>query len=96
MKIYLVAIMMVFISSKAMACKAATEERIERFIKYDLNKDGYVDADELKKFKPDYNFEEILKTMDKDSDNKLSKKEFTIGVYFLDATLCMDIRNDHR
>lgn len=67
---------MVFISFQAMACVEPEEKKMERFNLYDINKDGYVDAGEWNKIKPDNNFEKLLKIRDKNDDKKLSKEEF--------------------
>ena len=47
MKTCFIAILMVFIASQAMACDESLEKKGSRFIEYDINKDGYVDSEEV-------------------------------------------------
>lgn len=76
MKIYLIAVLMVFVSSKAMACLEPEDKREERFNQYNANKDDYVDTEEWNKTNQNGNFEAMLAYKDKDGDKKLSKEEF--------------------
>jgi Ca2+-binding EF-hand superfamily protein len=76
MKIYLMAVLSVFVSSQAMACLESEDKKEERFKQYDANKDDYVDAQEWNKINSYGQFKETLKYRDKDGDKKLSKEEF--------------------
>ena len=86
MKIYFIAVLMVFVSSKAIACgnSSYSSYQTEKIFKqYDVNKDGYVDSTELyrtystRKFDVDTFFQK----QDKDNDNKLSKEEFLMVTF---------------
>lgn len=95
MKIYLVAVLMVFVSSQVMACEEFDRIAKELFIEYDKNEDGYVDAGEwdnansyffglVKNARYYGKFDEYLKKYDKNNDKKLSKEEFYPNFYTQD------------
>ena len=87
MKTYLTIVLILLIPAQAMACIEYDKMSKKYFIEYDINKDGYVDAQEwdnadsyffglLKDDRYYGKFEEYLKKYNKDADNKLSKEEF--------------------
>lgn len=74
MKLFL-ALMMTLLPLPALACMESGEAREQRYRKADLNRDGYIDAQEFISLGQN-NFDGQLSFVDKDHDGRMSREEF--------------------